>query len=115
MNQPAGENLLLTYGPGVGPGVFYQTSYNFRNTLTKVLNSHALKFGVDIVAEQNNDKAPWAGRPTYSFDNLWSFANDAPSSEGTTFFDPDERSVHRPDRLCTLIEVLRSSCRTTGS
>ena len=89
VNQPAGENLLLTYGPGVGPGVFYQTSYNFRDTLTKVLNSHALKFGVDIVAEQNNDKAPWAGRPTYSFDNLWSFANDAPSSEGTTFFDPD--------------------------
>ena len=105
VNQPAGENLLLTYGPGVGPGVFYQTSYNFRDTLTKVLNSHALKFGVDIVAEQNNDKAPWAGRPTYSFDNLWSFANDAPSSEGTTFFDPDDRSVHRSDRLCALIEV----------
>ena len=88
VNQPAGENLLFQYGPGVGPGVFYQTTYNFRDTLTKVVDSHALKFGGDIIAEQNNDKAPWAGRPTYNFDNFWSFANDAPTSEGTTFFDP---------------------------
>jgi Carboxypeptidase regulatory-like domain/TonB dependent receptor len=89
VNQPpAGESLSLTYGPGVGPGVFYQTTYNFRDTLTKVMNSHALKFGADVVVEQNNDKAPWAGRPTYNFDNIWSFANDAPASEGTTFFDP---------------------------
>jgi len=88
VNQPAGENLLLTYGPGVGPGVFYQTTYNVRDTVTKVMNSHALKLGGDIIKEQNNDKAPWAGRPTYNFDNLWSFANDAPASEGTTFFDP---------------------------
>ena len=87
VNQPAGENLLFQYGPGVGPGVFYQTTYNFRNTLTKVVNSHALKFGGDIIAEQNNDKAPWAGRPTYNFDNLWSFANDAPTSENA-FFEP---------------------------
>ena len=87
VNQPAGENLLFQYGPGVGPGVFYQTTYNFRNTLTKVVDSHALKFGGDIIAEQNNDKAPWAGRPTYNFDNLWSFANDAPTSENA-FFEP---------------------------
>ena len=88
VNQPAGENLLFQYGPGVGPGVFYQTTYNFRNTLTKVVDSHALKFGGDIIAEQNNDKAPWAGRPTYNFDNFWSFANDAPTSERNAFFDP---------------------------
>jgi outer membrane receptor protein involved in Fe transport len=88
VSQAAPESLGFGYGPGIGPGVFYQTTYNFRDTLTKVVNTHALKFGGDVIREQNNDKAPWAGRPTYNFNNLWSFANDAPSSEGTTFFDP---------------------------
>ncbi|HXH06824.1 MAG TPA: carboxypeptidase regulatory-like domain-containing protein [Vicinamibacterales bacterium] len=88
VNQPARENVLLSFGPGVGPGVFYQTTYNFRNTLTKVTGSHAIKLGGEVIREQNNDRAPWAGRPAYNFDNIWSFANDAPSSEGTTFFDP---------------------------
>jgi Carboxypeptidase regulatory-like domain/TonB dependent receptor len=77
----------LTFGPGVGPGVFYQTTYNARDTLTKVLNTHALKFGGDIIFEQNNDKAPWAGRPNYDFNSLWNFANDAPFQE-SAFFDP---------------------------
>jgi hypothetical protein len=88
VNQAVGtENPLLSYGPGVGPGVFYQTTYNFRNTLTKVVNSHALKFGGDIIREQNNDKAPWAGTPEYHFNTLWSFANDAPLDE-VAFYDP---------------------------
>jgi hypothetical protein len=88
VNQTTPENINIGLGPGVGPGVFYQTTYNFRDTLTKVVNAHALKFGGDVIYEQNNDKAPWAGRPSYTFDNIWSFANDAPASEGTTFFDP---------------------------
>ena len=88
MNQPVGtENPLLSYGPGIGPGVFYQTTYNFRDTLTKVINTHALKFGGDVILEQNNDKAPWAGTPEYHFNSLWSFANDAPFDE-VAFFDP---------------------------
>jgi len=89
INQQVGtDNPLFSFGPGVGPGVFYQTTYNARDTVTKVMNSHALKMGGELIFEQNNDKAPWAGRPTYNFSNLWSFANDAPVSEGTTFFDP---------------------------
>ena len=36
-SMSAGENLLFECGPGVGPGVFYQTTYNFRNTLSKVV------------------------------------------------------------------------------
>ncbi|MGH9846249.1 MAG: carboxypeptidase regulatory-like domain-containing protein, partial [Blastocatellia bacterium] len=74
-------------GTAIGPGVFFQTTYNFRDTLSKVVNAHALKFGVDIISEQNNDKAPWAGRPEYWFGNPWSFANDAPNREHA-FFDP---------------------------
>ncbi len=86
---------IVCYNPGcrdwggqtVGPGVFYQTTYNFRDTVSKVINAHALKFGGDFIAEQNNDTAPWAGRPTYWFGNPWSFANDAPH-EQVAFFDP---------------------------
>lgn len=78
---------FIPFGNLVGPGVFYQNTYNFRDTLTKVTGAHALKFGVDVIREQNNDKAPWAGRPEYNFNNLWSFANDAPESQ-FAFFDP---------------------------
>ncbi|CDM64120.1 TonB-dependent receptor [Pyrinomonas methylaliphatogenes] len=77
----------IGFGTGIGPGVFYQTTYNARDTLSKVVGAHALKFGVDLIAEQNNDHAPWAGRPTFDFGNLWSFANDAPNDE-SAFFDP---------------------------
>lgn len=78
---------FIPFGSHTGPGVFYQNTYNFRDTLSKVAGAHGLKFGVDIIAEQNNDRAPWAGRPTFEFDNLWSFANDAPSIQ-RAFFDP---------------------------
>jgi hypothetical protein len=77
----------IGYGTGVGPGVFFQTTYNFRDTVSKVWNAHALRFGVDIIAEQNNDRAPWAGRPNFNFDHMWNFANDAPNQENA-FFDP---------------------------
>ncbi len=77
-----------------GPGIFAQTSYNFRDTLTKVVNSHALKFGVDISRELNNDTVAWAARPSFNFDNLWNFANDAPNSESGNF---DPRNGHPTD------------------
>ena len=70
-----------------GPGVFYQTTYNIRDTLTKVYNSHSLKFGADVYKEQDNDVTTWAGIPNYQFNNIWDFANDAPFSENTNF-DP---------------------------
>lgn len=88
ISQNVPESQTFTFGAGIGPGVFYQTTYNVRDTVTKVLNAHALRFGGEVIVEQNNDKAPWAGRPTYTFNNFWSFANDAPISEGTTWFDP---------------------------
>ncbi len=80
------EQCIL-FSNHIGPGVFFQTTYNFRDVVSKVVNAHGLKFGVDIIAEQNNDRAPWAGRPTYDFNNLWDFANDAPRSQ-FAFFDP---------------------------
>ena len=114
VNQPVGtENPLLSYGPGIGPGVFYQTTYNFRDTLTKVVNSHALKFGGDIILEQNNDKAPWAGTPEYHFNTLWNFANDAPFDE-VAFFDPTD-GAFTDLAAYARTSTTRCSCRTTGS
>ncbi|HEY7212410.1 MAG TPA: TonB-dependent receptor [Bryobacteraceae bacterium] len=70
-----------------GPGVFYQTTYNYRDTLSTVQGNHSLKVGVDIYKEQDNDTQAFAGRPTYQFRNLWDLANDAPYLE-TGNFDP---------------------------
>jgi hypothetical protein len=70
-----------------GPGVFYQTTYNIRDTLTKVLNKHTLKTGVDIYKEQDIDVQAGAARPTYTFNNVWDFINDAPQQESGNF-DP---------------------------
>ena len=70
-----------------GAGVFYQTTFNFRDNLSKVVGSHGLKFGGEISKEQNNDTVAWAARPDYFFGNLWNFANDAPIRE-SGFYDP---------------------------
>lgn len=70
-----------------GPGIFYQTTYNFRDTVSTTQNSHSIKAGVDLYWEQDNDTEAFAGRPSYSFRNLWNFANDAPYSESGNF-DP---------------------------
>jgi hypothetical protein len=76
----------VQWGAG-GPGIFFETTYDFRDTLSKVINTHALRFGVEVTKEQNNDTVAWAARPSYDFGNLWNFVNDAPIDE-TGNFDP---------------------------
>ncbi len=68
-----------------GPGVFYQTTYNFRDTVSSTLGRHSLKFGADLYWEQDNDDEAFAARPQYNFRNFWDFANDAPYSESGNF------------------------------
>jgi hypothetical protein len=75
------------FGPP-GPGIFYQTSYNVRDTLSKIYRSHSLKFGTDNYKDQVQDTATWAGLPpAYQFNNLWDWGNDAPTKESGAF-DP---------------------------
>jgi hypothetical protein len=77
----------VLFGPP-GPGIFYQTSYNIRDTLTKVYKSHSMKFGTDNYKDQVQDTAIWAGLPpTYKFNDLWDWGNDAPFQESGAF-DP---------------------------
>jgi Carboxypeptidase regulatory-like domain/TonB dependent receptor len=76
---PGAANQIVFGAPG--PGVFYKTAYNIRDTVRKVLNRHSLKFGVDIYKEQNTQTQAGGARPTYNFNDLWDFANDAPFFE----------------------------------
>src|SRR5207249_11192936 len=64
------------------PAVFSQNTYNFRDTLSKVIRAHAFKFGFDLSAEQDNNNLLGGARPLYSNFRLWSFANSTPLFEG---------------------------------
>src|SRR5258708_4380042 len=86
-NQTVGVGFFST------PGIFHEATYAFRDTLSKVHRSHVLKFGFGYDKEQNNDKQAWAAHPTYNFDNLWGFANDAPTSQNTATFDPKTGNI----------------------
>src|SRR5205814_213989 len=60
------------------PAVFSQNTYNFRDTLSKVMRAHAFKFGFDLSAEQDNNNLLGGARPLYSNVRLWNFANSTP-------------------------------------
>ncbi|MCI0622463.1 MAG: TonB-dependent receptor [Acidobacteria bacterium] len=85
-DSPGSPVNTQQFGPN-GPGSFDQGTWNVRDTLSKVHNSHSLKFGADISRAKFLDAAPWSARPTYSFRNLWDYANDAPFRESGNF-DP---------------------------
>ena len=68
-----------------GPGIFYKTLYNFRDTASKVIGKQTLKFGFEFYKEQNTDVNAGGALPQYQFNNLWDFANDAPVQENAVF------------------------------
>jgi Carboxypeptidase regulatory-like domain/TonB dependent receptor len=68
-----------------GPGIFYKTSYNVHDTATKVVGRQTLKFGFDVYKDQNTDVGAGGALPQYFFNNLWDFANDAPTQENANF------------------------------
>jgi hypothetical protein len=59
------------------PGKIAQNTYAFADTFSWVQRTHALKFGVQIAREQNNNDQPGGERPDYQFRGLLNFANDA--------------------------------------
>jgi hypothetical protein len=91
--QPNGANIygglgsnaqLQGFGPP-GPSVFNQFTYSYRDTLTMIRGSHSIKFGADVTHAKFLDTAPWNAIPSYQFDNIWDFANDAAYSESANF------------------------------
>ncbi|HVG32754.1 MAG TPA: TonB-dependent receptor [Pyrinomonadaceae bacterium] len=60
------------------PGIFAENTFEFRDTLRKLYNDHALSFGVEIRKEQDNNNLIGGARPLFTFGGLFNFANDAP-------------------------------------
>jgi outer membrane receptor protein involved in Fe transport len=91
------NNTKFGAGFPFGPGVFYQTKYVFRDTLSKVQGTHVLKFGGEFSKEQSTNVSTGNARPQYDFNNLWNFANDAPNDEGgITFFPWTGATTYNP-------------------
>lgn len=86
-NLDAQGNITPNDFGAPGPSVFNQWTYGAKDVLTKVLNSHTLKFGAEYTRLLFVDEAPWSARPSYNFRNYWDFLNDAPYVENATF-DP---------------------------
>jgi outer membrane receptor protein involved in Fe transport len=59
------------------PGKLAQNTFAFRDTMSWVRSRHALKFGFEIVREQNNNDQSGGFRPDYQFRGLLNLANDA--------------------------------------
>ncbi|HVJ09053.1 MAG TPA: TonB-dependent receptor [Acidisarcina sp.] len=97
-------NTISQFGPNVG-SVFDQWTYSLKDTVTKVISSHSLKFGGEGIKLQYLDEPTWEAQPTYYFNNLWDFINDAPASESATV-DPRTGipSTFRKDTRQTLAD-----------
>src|SRR4051794_8971250 len=64
------------------PAIFAQNTFEFRNIANWVAGNHAMKFGVEVRREQDNNNLVGGSRPIYTFDGLFNFANDAAKFEG---------------------------------
>jgi hypothetical protein len=75
----------IKWGPPEGtnsPLMMAQNQFEFRDTLSKSLGRHALKFGGNITANQDNNDYEFGGaRPVYVFHGLWNLVNGAPIYE----------------------------------
>jgi len=88
-NVNGGSPTIGTFVPngfGIGaPGLFDQWTYGLKDALTKVHRSHTMKMGGEVTRLLFVDTSPWNARPTYWFNNMWNFLNDAPQAEQATF------------------------------
>lgn len=63
------------------PGILKESQLDFRDALSKIAGSHALKFGGEYRLDLNDDTGAGGARPLYSFVRPWNFANDTPIFE----------------------------------
>lgn len=73
----------VNWGPSIG-SVFDQWTFSAKDILTKVINAHSLKMGGQFTRLAYLDEPTWFAQPSYSFNNMWDFLNDAPFSESIT-------------------------------
>ena len=72
------------FGPA-SPSVFNQWSYAYQDIVTKVLGAHNLKAGATVTHIEFLNENISNARPSFGFNSLWDFLNDAPYSESGTF------------------------------
>lgn len=74
----------LEFGPPwstTTPGIFAENTLDFSDWSTKAVGNHELKFGTEIIREQDNNKLIGGTRPDYVFNSVWDLANSAPIFE----------------------------------
>ena len=71
---------ITGYGIGSFNG-FDQWTYGAKDVLTKVHGAHTMKMGGEFTRLLSVDAPFWADRPSYTFNNIWDFLNDAPVHE----------------------------------
>jgi len=75
-------------GWGIGSfNGFDQWTYAGKDVLTKIHGAHTMKMGGEYTRLLSVDAPFWADRPSYTFNNIWDFLNDAPVTENGQF-DP---------------------------
>jgi hypothetical protein len=70
-----------------GPSHFDQWTYTYSDTVTKTIGNQNINVGGELTRLYYLNDAVYAARPSFSFHNLWDFANDAPYYENGEF-DP---------------------------
>jgi hypothetical protein len=77
------------FGVGFAQGDFIQHNYHWRDVLTHVHGAHTLKFGYE--GWYGDDVEPFQGpwsQPKFSFSNLLTLAQDAPTNESGIYYNP---------------------------
>jgi len=72
--------FALQYGVAAAvttPATFAENTYEARDTATHTFGSHNIRVGAELRFEQDNDNLAGYERPTYAFNGMWAFANDA--------------------------------------
>ncbi len=80
-----GDRLRYSFPRGLNtPGVINEKQFDIRDTLTKVVGNHILRFGGEYRLDLNSNGEVGGARPLYSFLRPWNFANGTPIFEEIT-------------------------------
>jgi TonB dependent receptor len=75
----------VNYFGAPGPSNLNQWTYSYNDVLTKIWGRHSIKAGGELTRLYYLNNPVYAARPSFTFHNLWDFANDAPYYESGQF------------------------------
>ena len=95
-NYPFALQYGVNYG-NTSPATFAENTYEVRDTVSHTFGNHTIRAGIETRFEQDNDNLSGEERPTYAFNGLWAFANDASVYEAISA-DPNTGGVANTQR-----------------